>query len=88
MVLPRTTTGEAIGFSSRLQQAINKTVLKHDDGIIKYSASIGLTSFEPGTSVSIDELSARADLALYQAKREGHNQTSTFNPAVKQVATG
>jgi diguanylate cyclase (GGDEF)-like protein len=88
MVLPRTTTREAIEFSSRLQQAINKTVLKHDDGIIKYSASIGLTSFEPGTSVSIDELLARADLALYQAKREGHNQTSTFNPAVKQVATG
>jgi diguanylate cyclase (GGDEF)-like protein len=88
VVLPSTTTREAIEFSDRLHQAINKAVLKHNDEIIKYTASIGLTSFEPGTSVSIDELLARADLALYQAKREGHNQTSTFNPAVKQVATG
>ena len=88
MVLPSTTTREAIEFSDRLHHAINKAVFKHDDSLIKYTVSIGLTSFEPSTSVSIDELLARADLALYQAKREGHNQTSTFNPAVKQVATG
>ena len=87
VVLPSTTTREAIEFSDRLHTAVNKSVLKHNDVIIKYTASIGLTSFEPSTSISIDELLARADLALYQAKREGHNQTSTFNPAVKQVAT-
>jgi len=87
MVLPSTSTREAIEFSDRLHHAINKAVLKHSDTNIKYTASIGLTSFEPGTSVSIDELLARADLALYQAKREGSNQTSTFNPAIKQVAT-
>ena len=88
VVLPSTTTREAIEFSDRLHNAINKSVLKHNEAVIKYTTSIGLTSFEPSTSVSIDELLARADLALYQAKREGHNQTSTFNPAVKQVATG
>ena len=87
MVLPSTSTREAIEFSDRLHHAINKSVLKHDDSVIKYTASIGLTSFEPSTSVSIDELLARADLALYQAKREGRNQTSTFNPAIKQGAT-
>ena len=87
MVLPSTSTREAIEFSDRLHHAINKAVLKHNDSVIKYTASIGLTSFEPSTSVSIDELLARADLALYQAKREGCNQTSTFNPAIKQVAT-
>jgi diguanylate cyclase (GGDEF)-like protein len=87
-VLPSTTTREAIEFSDRLHQALNKAILKHNDDVINYTASIGLTSFAPNSSVSIDELLARADLALYQAKREGHNQTSTFNPAVKQVATG
>lgn len=87
MVLPSTTTREAIEFSDRLHHAVDKAVLKYNDNIIKYAASIGLTSFEPGNSVSIDELLARADLALYQAKREGRNQTSTFNPAVKQIAT-
>ncbi len=88
MVLPSTSTKEAIEFSDRLHNAINKAVLKYNDNIIKYTAGIGLTSFVPGTSVSIDELLARADLALYQAKREGRNQTSTFNPEVKKVATG
>lgn len=87
MVLPSTSTREAIEFSDRLHHAINNAVLKHNDSIIKYTASVGLTSFEPGASVSIDELLARADLALYQAKREGRNKTSTFNPAIKQVAT-
>ena len=88
MILPSTTTTEAIEFSDRLHNAISKAVLKYNDNIIKYTASIGLTSFAPGTSISIDELLARADLALYQAKREGRNQTSTFNPEVKQVAAG
>jgi diguanylate cyclase (GGDEF)-like protein len=87
MVLPSTTTREAIEFSDRLHHAINKSMLKHNEDTIKYTVSIGLTSFQPTTSVSIDELLARADLALYQAKREGRNQTSTFNPEVKQVAT-
>ena len=87
-VLPSTTTREAIEFSDRLHQALNKAVLKHNDEVINYTASIGLTSFEPNSKVSIDELLARADLALYQAKREGHNQTSTFNPAVRQTAAG
>ena len=88
MVLPSTTTKEAIEFSDRLHNAINTAVLKYNDNIIKYTAGIGLTSFVPGTSVSIDELLARSDLALYQAKREGRNQTSTFNPEVKKVAIG
>jgi len=88
MVLPSTTTREAIEFSDRLHNAINKAVLKYSDNIIKYTASIGLTSFVPGSSISIDELLARADLALYQAKQEGCSKTSTFNPAVKQVAAG
>ena len=88
MILPSTTTGEAIEFSDRLHSAIDKAILKYNDSIIKYTASIGLTSFEPSTSVSIDELLARADLALYQAKQEGRGKTSTFNPAVRRIATG
>jgi len=88
MILPSTTTGEAIEFSDRLHSAIDKAVLQYNDSIIKYTASIGLPSFEPITSVSIDELLARADLALYQAKQEGRGKTSTFNPAVRRIATG
>lgn len=85
VVLPSTTAPEAIDFSERLHVAINKAVLKYNDVIIKYTVSIGLTSFEPGSDDTMEDLLARADLALYQAKRAGRNQTSTFNPEIKQV---
>lgn len=85
VVLPSTSASEAIEFSERLHVAINKAVLKYNDVMIKYTASIGLTSFEPDSNDNIDDLLARADLALYQAKRAGRNQTSTFNPEIKQV---
>ncbi len=88
IVLPNTTTREAIEFSGRLHDAINKAVLKYNEVFISYTASIGLTAFDPDTSDNIDDLLARADLALYQAKRAGRNQTATFNPDIKQVATG
>ena len=88
LLLPSTSTVEAIEFSGRLHNAINKAVLKYDDKMISYTASIGLTSFEPDSGDKIDDLLARADLALYQAKRAGRNQTAAFNPEIKQVATG
>jgi diguanylate cyclase (GGDEF)-like protein len=87
LVLPSTSSAEAIEFSGRLHKAINKAVLKYNDNIISYTASIGLTSFDPDSSDNIDDLLARADLALYQAKRSGRNQTATFNPEIKQFAT-
>jgi predicted signal transduction protein with EAL and GGDEF domain len=87
MLLPSTSTVEAIEFSGRLHDAINKALLKYNHKIISYTASIGLTWFDPESSDTIDDMLARADLALYQAKRAGRNQTATFNPEIKQVAT-
>ena len=55
--------------------------------MIRLLAKIGLTSFDPESSDTIDYMLARADLALYQARRAGRNQTAAFNPEIKQVAT-
>ena len=88
MLLPSTSTVEALEFSGRLHDAINKAVLKYKDKIISYTASIGLTSFDPESSDTIDDMLARANLALYQARRAGLNQTAAFNPEIKQVAAG
>ena len=87
IVLPSTSNLEAIEFSGRLHNAIDKAVLKYNGAAIKYTASIGLTAYDPGSSDNIDDMLARADLALYQAKRSGRNQTATFNPEIRQVAT-
>jgi diguanylate cyclase (GGDEF)-like protein len=50
--------------------------------MIKYTASIGLTSFDPHSDDDLDTLLARADSALYQAKRNGRNQTAVFSEEV------
>ena len=88
IVLPSTTTAEALEFSERLHGAIHKAVLKYKGAAIKYTASIGLTEFDTDSEDGIDELLARADLALYQAKQDGRNRTATFNPQLTRAATG
>jgi diguanylate cyclase (GGDEF)-like protein len=88
IVLPSTTTAEALEFSERLHAAINKAVLKFNDIAIRYTVSIGLTEFGTDSKDSIDDLLARADLALYQAKHSGRNQTAAFNPQHTQAAAG
>lgn len=88
MLLPSTPTAEALEFSQRLHTAINKAVLKFNNSAIRYTASIGLTELDVESEDSMDELLARADLALYQAKQAGRNQTATFNPQLTRVAAG
>lgn len=85
LLLPSTNSDEALEFSGRLHDAIAKAVLNHKNVIIQYTASIGLTSYLPDTEDTIDSLLARADLALYQAKRGGRNQTVVFGDKDEQV---
>lgn len=85
MLLPSTNTTEALEFCERLHSAIGKAVLKHQDSVIRYTVSIGLTASSFGNLDSIENLLAHADLALYQAKRDGRNQTAVFNYATDKV---
>ena len=85
VLLPSTGATEAIEFSERLHGAIDKAVLNHRNALIHYTASIGLASSTADVDGDIDELLARADLALYQAKRNGRNQTALFNPDSDQA---
>ena len=88
LVLPSTNTLKALEFSERLHHAINQAVLKYKGSAIRYTASIGLSEFDTDSGDSLDDLLARADLALYQAKQSGRNQTATFNPQLTQAAAG
>jgi diguanylate cyclase (GGDEF)-like protein len=88
IVLPSTSTSEALEFAGRLHAAINQAVLTFNDSAIRYTASIGLAEFDTDSADNIDELLARADLALYEARQSGRNRTATFNPQFSQAATG
>jgi len=48
----------------------------------------GLRKYGTDSEDSLDDLLARADLALYQARQSGRNQTATFNPQLTQAAAG
>ncbi|MHB1116310.1 diguanylate cyclase domain-containing protein [Sideroxydans sp.] len=51
------------------------------DQIHESSPSIGVKVFR-GNAESVDELIKRADMAMYQAKKEGRNTVRFFNPAL------
>jgi diguanylate cyclase (GGDEF)-like protein len=85
MLLPSTNTDEAHEFCERLHEAIGKAVLNYENSVIRYTVSIGLTASSVGSLDSIENLLAHADLALYQAKRDGRNRTAVFNYATDQV---
>lgn len=88
MLLPNTDTGKALEFCERLHREISRAVLKHQDSMIRYTVSIGLTAASQGQLESIENLLAHADLALYQAKRDGRNRTAVFNYATERVVAG
>jgi len=85
MLLPSTNTTAALEFCERLHKAIGKAMLKHEGSIIRYTVSIGLTASSFGSLDSIENMLAHADLALYQAKRDGRNQTAVFKYATEPV---
>ncbi|MEM7561983.1 MAG: GGDEF domain-containing protein [Pseudomonadota bacterium] len=88
LVLPNTNAEKGIEFCQRLHEAIDKAVLKFKDDMIPYTVSIGLAATEAGSNEGLDELLAEADLALYQAKENGRNQTAIFSDREKQSAAG
>lgn len=86
LLLPSTSASEAQEFSERLHQAIQKAVLKFNGSAIRYTVSIGLAEFDENSEKGIEDLLAHADIALYQAKQAGRNQTAAFNPLHDQAA--
>ena len=88
IILPTTSTDEALEFSARLHKAVNQAVLKFGGALINYTVSIGLAPSSTARVNNLDNLLTRADLALYQAKRNGRNQTLVFNENTERAATG
>jgi len=88
MILPGTTTASALEFAERLHAAIGQAVLKYGESVIQYTVSIGIACSASGRVNNLDNLLTRADLALYQAKRGGRNQTRVFTESQERIAVG
>jgi diguanylate cyclase (GGDEF)-like protein/PAS domain S-box-containing protein len=75
-VFPGCTPDMALQVAERLQREIQRLSFKHDGQAFAITASQGLTSLVAGDQ-NVDSLFARADAAMYQAKREGKNRIVT-----------
>ncbi len=81
MVLPGTDDPESLAVAERLRDEISLSPLQLADGRrVTFRASFGVASLYHGSEeISFDVLVNDADLALYQAKRQGRNQVLRYS---------
>ncbi len=75
LVILQTGRKGAYKVAERIRRNIEKTKVKHEGKTITVTASVGYTSFS-GITASPEELVARADAYLYQAKESGRNRVA------------
>lgn len=74
---PTTDLAGVQGMANKLLQAVEALALPHEFSPLgRVSVSIGVAAMVPGQERSADALVARADAALYEAKRQGRNRVA------------
>ena len=73
-LLPRTLLPEAVKVAERIRAEVEAMELRIGDASLRITASIGVAGHPVSGSVDVDDLLARADKALYEAKRRGKNR--------------
>lgn len=74
---PATDLAGVQGMANKLLQAVEALALPHEFSPLgRVSVSIGVAAMVPGQERSADALVARADAALYEAKRQGRNRVA------------
>lgn len=72
---PMTDLAGVRGMAQKLLQAVEALALPHElSPLGRVSVSIGIAAAVPGQEASAEALVARADAALYEAKKQGRNQ--------------
>ena len=80
LYLPQTSEAQALAIAERLRRAVEELVVISNDQCIALSVSMGL-AFAGGDEGTWEVLFNRADAALYEAKRSGRNQVTSFSSA-------
>jgi two-component system C4-dicarboxylate transport sensor histidine kinase DctB len=84
-VLPDTSKDEALTVAERLRAAVEALQVSAGEAAIAATVSIGLSEYIDSDK-SIDKALARADVALYQAKRGGRNRVVTYEAGMEDKA--
>lgn len=85
MVLTEVDNRGAMLFCERLRAAIEMRTFVSGEDSIKLTTSLGFAITVPGENLTAREVVRRADRALYEAKREGRNQTRFYTPQTDKV---
>jgi diguanylate cyclase (GGDEF)-like protein len=80
VLLPETPPKGALDVAERIRSTISAAPLTVEGRPIPCSVSVGIACF-PEDGRSLDALAARADRALYQAKKNGRNCVVRYRPA-------
>ena len=75
VLLTDSTPQKAFELAEDMRRRMEEMLMPHNGANISTTVSIGVASVTPQSSESRNSLIARADKALYRAKREGRNQT-------------
>lgn len=82
VVMPDTLLEAALVTAERIRQALAGRPVRHRHAEVRISASLGVAQWQPGDG-GIEPALARADRALYQAKRAGRNRVAAKKSAVR-----
>lgn len=76
IIMPYTDAEEAVGVARKIQEALTKEGLQHENYEISMTISLGIT--EAKLTDHSEEVLKRTDIAMYQSKRSGRNRISVF----------
>lgn len=74
LLLPDTDAEQALHCCELLRQGLEDQALPHPLGVVTISLGVAATRPDSGNEAGMEDLLARAEAALYQAKREGRNR--------------
>lgn len=83
-VLPDTSGDEALVVAERLRAAVEMLKVPADAMELRATVSIGLSEYADNET-SLEKALARADMALYGAKREGRNRIFAYSPEMAGI---
>jgi diguanylate cyclase (GGDEF)-like protein len=79
IILPHTRGDQALALAEQLVEAIRRHPFQAAGQSVPITATIGVALF-PEDGLTVDQLLARADAAMYEAKRLGRNASRLYAP--------
>lgn len=84
VILPATLPAGALVVAEQIRLAVMNRQLAHDAAPLGYvTVSVGVAVMWPDERSVVEQLTARADAALYMAKRSGRNRVYEVGPSVE-----